>query len=81
MPFGRRVLRLWTAGGGRRIAGGHPVRGRKVRAPLGREVDNADPGRPEGKRNRKDTADGGRLRSNAQVRVKSWGKSPRATAG
>jgi len=57
------------------------VRERKVRAPLGREVDNADPGRPEGKRNRKDTADGGRLRSTAQVRVKPWGKSPRATAG
>jgi len=62
------------------------VRGRKVRAPQGREVANGDPGQPEGKRNRNHTADGRRSRrrkapGEAQARLKSWGKSPRATAG
>ena len=36
------------------------ARGRKVRAPQGREVANGDPGKPEGKRNRNHTADGRR---------------------
>ena len=56
-----------VAGGGQRIAGGRlTARGRKVRAPQGREVANGDPGRPEGKRNRNHTADGRRSRAAAR---------------
>ena len=44
--------RRWTEDRRRALT----ARGRKVRAPQGREVGNTDPGRPEGKRNRNDTA-------------------------
>src|SRR5690606_4139576 len=49
-------------------------RPRKVRTPQGRVLGNSQAGRPDGKCNREQTADGLR----AQARVKGWSKSPPA---
>jgi DNA-binding transcriptional LysR family regulator len=65
----RRILSLVSRPGGR--AGRSPVR--KVRAPQGRVVGNADPGRPAGQCHRKQTAP-----APAGVRVKRWCKRPPA---
>ena len=57
VPPGAYALGCWRWTEDRRRT--RTVRGRKVRAPQDREIGNADPGQPEGKRHRKDTADGG----------------------
>ena len=56
---------------------------RKVRTPQGRMLGNSQAGRPDGKCNREQTADGlwGSHIPGAQVRVKRWCKRPPALRG
>ena len=54
VPPGAYALGCWRWTEDRRRT--RTVRGRKVRAPQDREIGNADPGQPEGKRHREQTA-------------------------